>query len=729
MHFASAPSYSTLLTGLDPAQTGKIESTLSAKGIGYQIQNGGTALAVHVEPDGPGADRARVGRPARGRQHAARLRAAQQPAARRLELPAAGHLPARARGSARPDDRADPGHRLGAPSTSSCPTSRTSCSATTRQTSSASVLLSDSGSLDPSAVQGHRRSSSPRASRACRTSKVTITDSTGALLWPASGAGGAGGSGSSQQAAEQQYDRAWRRPDADARPDARRRQGAGAWSNANMNANQTTQDTLDIRQEGRAADPADAGHRDAHRAAAPTAAGTTGTIPAYAAAAGGKLELLEHERDDRSSASTRPSPTSTIAPGAVENQTVSVLVDKSVPASAIAGDQERGRRRRRPERPSAATRCRSSPDRVRQARHHRRLPASTTKMLELWPSTRSSGSARSCSCSSCAATSAGARSETFAASRRGCGSSTLRAPLERALARGDESSDRGQAPAAPVNVPKRQVEELVERDPDRVAQQVRAWMQRGLVQHSDGRRTGKGTHERCRPPLPPRRRPPAQARDQGPQEGGRAARVRWDPSAPPRCSSICATRRSRRCRWRWPSSSASTRSPPPTVLEELAATVEAYDSLMRGRRRLRPRGARAGARPRAGARDHRAALERDRDAAVRVPAPHARPSSSSTFLRNESPQTVALVVANLHTTLAAQVLSHLPGRRAGGDRAADRAHGRDQPGGRQAGRGRDEARSSTASSSRSTRPPAGSSRWRRSSTTPTARPSATCSTR
>ena len=28
----------------------------------------------------------------------------------------------------------------------------------------------------------------------------------------------------------------------------------------------------------------------------------------------------------------------------------------------------------------------------------------------------------------------------------------------------------------PVNVAKRQVEDLVERDPDRVAQQVRAWM-------------------------------------------------------------------------------------------------------------------------------------------------------------------------------------------------------------------------------------------------------------
>ena len=45
-----------------------------------------------------------------------------------------------------------------------------------------------------------------------------------------------------------------------------------------------------------------------------------------------------------------------------------------------------------------------------------------------------------------------------------------------ALGSGDEPQTDGQAPAVPVNVPKRQVEELVERDPDRVAQQVRAWM-------------------------------------------------------------------------------------------------------------------------------------------------------------------------------------------------------------------------------------------------------------
>ena len=46
-----------------------------------------------------------------------------------------------------------------------------------------------------------------------------------------------------------------------------------------------------------------------------------------------------------------------------------------------------------------------------------------------------------------------------------------------------------------------------------------------------------------------------------------------------------------------------------------------------------------------------------------------------TFLRNESPQTIALVVANLHTRLAAQVLVEPARARAGGHRAADRPDG------------------------------------------------------
>src|SRR5215212_8730396 len=43
---ATAPSYTTMRTGLDPADTGKITSSLDQAGIGYELQNNGTALAV-----------------------------------------------------------------------------------------------------------------------------------------------------------------------------------------------------------------------------------------------------------------------------------------------------------------------------------------------------------------------------------------------------------------------------------------------------------------------------------------------------------------------------------------------------------------------------------------------------------------------------------------------------------------------------------------------------------
>jgi flagellar motor switch protein FliG len=95
------------------------------------------------------------------------------------------------------------------------------------------------------------------------------------------------------------------------------------------------------------------------------------------------------------------------------------------------------------------------------------------------------------------------------------------------------------------------------------------------------------------------------------------------------------------------------------VIEELAATIEAYDSLAAG-----------------GVDYAREVLERSLgpDKAAEIigrlstviemrPFEFLRktpPEQIVTFLRNEAPQTVALVVANLHTTLAAQVLAALP---------------------------------------------------------------------
>lgn len=95
------------------------------------------------------------------------------------------------------------------------------------------------------------------------------------------------------------------------------------------------------------------------------------------------------------------------------------------------------------------------------------------------------------------------------------------------------------------------------------------------------------------------------------------------------------------------------------VFDELVATVTAYDSLAAGgvdyarevlERALGP---------------ERAAEIIGRLSTVIEMRPfeflrRTPPEHIVTFLRAEAPQTIALVIANLHTTLAAQVLAHLP---------------------------------------------------------------------
>ena len=95
---ATAPSYTILSSGLDPAKTGKVTAALDEQGIGYELRNNGTALAVdkasvaqaRVALAGSGVSLDSGSRPG--------LRAVRPAEARRFRLPAAGHLPARAGG-------------------------------------------------------------------------------------------------------------------------------------------------------------------------------------------------------------------------------------------------------------------------------------------------------------------------------------------------------------------------------------------------------------------------------------------------------------------------------------------------------------------------------------------------------------------------------------------------------------------------------------------------------
>src|ERR1700689_2899038 len=45
-HTVSQPSYTTVVSGVEPSQTSKMTSTLSSAGISYELQSNGTAIGV-----------------------------------------------------------------------------------------------------------------------------------------------------------------------------------------------------------------------------------------------------------------------------------------------------------------------------------------------------------------------------------------------------------------------------------------------------------------------------------------------------------------------------------------------------------------------------------------------------------------------------------------------------------------------------------------------------------
>ena len=282
MQFASAPSYSTLLTGLDPAQTGKI-TTRCRPGHRLPDPERRHRARGRLGPDGArrGSRWRRPGCSAS--QHAARLRAVQQLAARREQLPAAGHLPARARGPARADDRADPGRRLRhRPARAPQPAVPALRATTPTTTSGRGAAVRLRQLLDPSAVKGIAELVAVERPGPVRPEgddhRLHRLSCCGRPRAPTRPDGGA----TSQQSADQQYDANTEAAvDRPACEDARPGQGAGRG------------------QRGPQRQPGDLGHahvhqqglpltaavadRDAQRAAARTASGTTGTIPAYAA--------------------------------------------------------------------------------------------------------------------------------------------------------------------------------------------------------------------------------------------------------------------------------------------------------------------------------------------------------------------------------------------------------------------------------------------------------------
>ena len=201
------------------------------------------------------------------------------------------------------------------------------------QASTASVLLDDSGSLSSSSIQGIAKLVASSV-QGLSTSKVTITDSSGALLWPSSGNnGGTGGGLPAAQSADEQYDSTMT-----SQVDAMLVQTLGPGKaqvvvNGNLNSDQSTQQSLVYGKKGV---PLTAQtQNETLKGGGATAGGTTGTIPAYAATGGSSNSNYKNTSNNTTYGVDKTITHSTIAPGAINNQTVSVLVDKTVPASEL----------------------------------------------------------------------------------------------------------------------------------------------------------------------------------------------------------------------------------------------------------------------------------------------------------------------------------------------------------------------------------------------------------
>jgi len=335
VHTVSQPSYTTLVSGVAPSQTGKMTSTLSAQGISYELQDNGTAIAVQAND----ASKARVA------LAGANLLGNTQPGFSLFEKQNLGESNFQQQVTyqralqGQLEETIDSVQGVsGAQVELVLPSSQNQIFGESQSASSAAVLLSGTSSLEAGSVRGIAQlvaSSVP----GLQLSKVTITDAAGELLWPAAGGGSAGAGGTQLQEAEQRYDAS-----TEASLDAMLAQTLGPGKAqvlvyANMNDNQTTKEALEY---GKAGTPTQQSKDTETLTGSGTGAGgVTGTanLTTAAAGAGGKSNF-KHETTTSTLGVSKTVTHSTIAPGTVESQHVSVLLDKSVPAASLPAIRE-----------------------------------------------------------------------------------------------------------------------------------------------------------------------------------------------------------------------------------------------------------------------------------------------------------------------------------------------------------------------------------------------------
>jgi flagellar M-ring protein FliF len=326
-NMASQPSYTTVAAGITPTQASKAVSTLQSQGIGAQLINGGTGIAV-IRGKEAQANVALAGQGLTGdTQQGIQLNNLKLGASSlQQQVAYQGALEAQISGAIDQISGV-----TGAQVQLTLPQNQLFTA--DQQSATAAVLLGgDSSTLDPGAVKGIA-SLVAASVQGLKPSMVTITDSTGELLWP--NGSGVGGS-LSKPAAEASYDAQLQ---AQLMAMLSRTVGpnkAQVQVNADLNVDQATSQQLIYAKKGVPLDAQTTKETLTSSGGGSTGtAGTAANLPTFAQTTGtGTGKSNYKNTTTKTDFGINKTITKTVtAPGTVNRIDVALVLDKSVPAA------------------------------------------------------------------------------------------------------------------------------------------------------------------------------------------------------------------------------------------------------------------------------------------------------------------------------------------------------------------------------------------------------------
>jgi flagellar M-ring protein FliF len=334
LQLASSPSYQLLTSGLDPAQTGKITAALDAGGIAYELRNNGTALAVEKSQVGParvalGSQGVSVGGSNAGFElfDKQKLGASERQQDVTYQRALEGEIANTINGVS---GVANAQVQLVLP--------KADLFADTATPATAAVMLGNpADSLAPGAIAGIAQLVSSSV-QGLKTDKVTITDSTGQILWPQGDGAGGVGTGATKQAAEARFN-----SNMEARLNAMLASTLGPGKGqvqvtSDLNVDKVTKSDLVYATKGvpsEITNDIETLNGTGVKAGGP--AGTGANVPTYSqgTAGGAGNSKYKHVVKGQKNALDKHVTQTEVAPGTINKLNVALVADASVPAATL----------------------------------------------------------------------------------------------------------------------------------------------------------------------------------------------------------------------------------------------------------------------------------------------------------------------------------------------------------------------------------------------------------